>query len=921
MWGGAVASLLVLFWISRYNYLLFHSIAELVSIAVAWGVFMLVWNARRFVGSDALVLLGTAYFFVGLVDLLHTLAYKGMGIFPAGREANLATQLWIAGRYLEGFSVLAFAGLIGKPARVNRVFLVYAAATAALLAAIFAWPVFPDCFVDGAGLTPFKKISEYLICLLLAASLTILSRKRTAIDHSVFVSMAAAIGLTIVGELAFTFYVSVYGISNLVGHFAKLASFFLVYLALIGSGLTRPYAVLFARWKQSRHDFERLVEAAPISVMGFDAQGRVTYVNPFHLRTFAAGKHGADFFIGQKIHELPGIVRAGLSEHIAKVLEGEPVFIADAYFPEFTGGHSGYQTIRAVPFVENGTVTGGILVREDATVLKRHEQRFRRALSTTSDGFWIVGPDGAIQECNQAAAAMTGYCVDELTGMHVTDIDALETPEETRRHLAALHQGHEERFETRHRRKDGSLVDVEVSVSRIPESGGQFVAFVRDITALKLSRNQLVASEEKFSRAFYSSPMLMSISSVEEGTYLEVNDAFVRATGYTRDGSIGKTSTQLGFIDAASRRTLKATLMKKRRVENLELDLVRKDGTPMVCRYWGELIRVGDQTRLLSIALDVTLEKQAEWERQAAIDLLQVLNHQSSLNELAKEVTGLMHRFSGCEAVGLRLKDGDDYPYFETSGFPLAFVQAESRLCAADGQGGVLRDSAGNPVLECMCGNVLQGRTDPRQPFFTEFGSFWSNGTSQLLASTSEAERQARTRNRCNGEGYESVALIPMRYGSETLGLLQLNDRRQNRFTLDTIQLFERLSANLAMAIKVRQDVQTLRESERRYRNLFENAPVGILESLSDGHVTDANPEMASIIGCASPDEVLQRYHNIGEKLYARPEQRAKLLEELKADGEIKGFEFEVVSADGKTLWIRIGGKSCRKSKMRLVNL
>ena len=94
-----------------------------------------------------------------------------------------------------------------------------------------------------------------------------------------------------------------------------------------------------------------------------------------------------------------------------------------------------------------------------------------------------------------------------------------------------------------------------------------------------------------------------------------------------------------------------------------------------------------------------------------------------------------------------------------------------------------VRDSRGNPVLECMCGNVLCGRFDPALPFFTPKGSFWTNGTSELLASTSEADRQARTRNRCNGEGYESVALIALRHGGETLGLLQLNDRAKGRFT------------------------------------------------------------------------------------------------------------------------------------------
>jgi GAF domain-containing protein len=145
------------------------------------------------------------------------------------------------------------------------------------------------------------------------------------------------------------------------------------------------------------------------------------------------------------------------------------------------------------------------------------------------------------------------------------------------------------------------------------------------------------------------------------------------------------------------------------------------------------------------------------------------------------------------DASGMRLREGEDYPYFSTVGFEDSFVVAESRLCPSAADGCPVRDADGRVVLECVCGAVIRGRTDPALPCFTDRGSFWTNSTSRLLASdTSEA--LGATRNRCHAAGYESVALIPLRSGSETFGLVQLNDRRPGAFDPRKVALLEELA-------------------------------------------------------------------------------------------------------------------------------
>ena len=144
----------------------------------------------------------------------------------------------------------------------------------------------------------------------------------------------------------------------------------------------------------------------------------------------------------------------------------------------------------------------------------------------------------------------------------------------------------------------------------------------------------------------------------------------------------------------------------------------------------GRIIWDGVQT-------DITLRKLAEIEREASIKFLRLANESSDLRHLIKLAVEFFKEQSGCEAVGIRLKEGDDYPYYEVNGLSQEFVLAENELCSKDLFGEISRnsDTLGNPVLECMCGNVISGRFNPEFPFFTEYGSFWTNSTTKFLMS------------------------------------------------------------------------------------------------------------------------------------------------------------------------------------------
>ncbi len=254
-----VSGILVLFGLyltSLYSFLLFHSLVELFSIVVACGIFIIAWNSRRFMDNTFLLFIGIAYLFIGGLDLIHTLGYPGMSVFQ-GYGTTLSTQLWIATRYLESLSLLIAFFFLSRRMRPNLVFLSYTAIVSLVLVSIFYWNVFPLTFVEGVGLTPFKKVSEYIISLILLGSLVLLLRKRREFDRGVLRLLVAAIIMTIGAELFFTFYISAYGFSNLAGHFLKLISFYLIYKALVETGLTKPYNLLFRNLKQNEEQLEQ----------------------------------------------------------------------------------------------------------------------------------------------------------------------------------------------------------------------------------------------------------------------------------------------------------------------------------------------------------------------------------------------------------------------------------------------------------------------------------------------------------------------------------------------------------------------------------------------------------------------------------------------------------------------------------------
>ena len=437
----ALAAVLILLHLSSlYSYLFFHSLVEILRIAVIFAVFVLAWHSRRWSQNSYLTFVGISYLFIGSLELLHTLAYKGMGVFQ-GYDANLPTQLWIAFRYLESISLIVAAFFIDRRMRPVAVFCGYSLITTALAIGIFRG-AFPDCFVEGEGLTTFKIGSEYAISGLFLVSIFLLMRKSRSFERGILsllvLSLVAAVG----AEIAFTQYVSVYGPANEFGHYLLLLSTYCVYRAVLVTGIVNPFSLLFRGLKlkeeelearvadrtaalaQSEERFRVLVEQAPEAIVVFDFDlNRIVDVNANAEKLFGCGridllKHGPQHFYPPTQPDQRPVMET-FREHCMQALAGQTVVFERQI--RNAGGKDLVCEVRLnrLPSADKKILRSSFIdITERARAereLRESEEKFSAAFQATPDAIAITRfSDGIILEVNEGYSQLLGYSRDEF---------------------------------------------------------------------------------------------------------------------------------------------------------------------------------------------------------------------------------------------------------------------------------------------------------------------------------------------------------------------------------------------------------------------------------------------------------------------------------------------------------------------------
>ncbi len=261
------------------------------------------------------------------------------------------------------------------------------------------------------------------------------------------------------------------------------------------------------------------------------------------------------------------------------------------------------------------------VVERTAELHQRH-RKYHSVIRATGEGFWQVDRDGRLLEVNPAYARFSGYSEAELVGMRITDLEAQETPDETAKHIRKVMRHGMDTFETRHRRKDGSLWDVEVNASFISEDGGYFVGFFKDITESKRITNSLTESRNLLQSVIDTAPVRIFWKD-RESRYLGCNSIFARDVGEQSPlDVIGKDDSQLGAVEHAElyrsddRRIMASGLPKL----DLEQSLMTLDGRQVWLKISKTPLRneQGETIGVLGVYTDITKSKRVEQELRIA---------------------------------------------------------------------------------------------------------------------------------------------------------------------------------------------------------------------------------------------------------------------------------------------------------------
>jgi len=546
------------------------------------------------------------------------------------------------------------------------------------------------------------------------------------------------------------------------------------------------------------------------------------------------------------------------------------------------------------------------LLRAEATIIRR-EIQLHTIINSNVDGMIIADKKGFVHFVNPAAEKLFNRKRETLLGeqfgfpMVVGDRIEIQIP-----------------------LKSKPPITVEMRVTGIEWEGQEcYLASLRDITIHKLDKEKLRQERDK-AQTYLQIADVMILALDVEGKVVLINDKGCEILEDNSKKIIGKNWFD-HFVTPTERAVVKNVFTaiisdKKKRYCFHENRIISKHGKSKIISWHNELIK-DDKGRIIgtiSSGEDVTAKRQFEKRQSLSADILKLLNESRIKDSIIRLLLQHIKEFTLVDAIGIRLKQGEDYPYYEVNGFTDAFVKQGGSLYNYNGNGALINTSNGKPLLACMCGRIIKGNTESNKSYFTDFGSFWLNDLEKHLKAQDSKGHEYFTNKHCFEFGYKSISFIPLRSGDEILGLLQLNSLRKNHFTLDQIHFLESIAASIGIALKRIQTQDELTQSREQFMQFFENEPHYCYMISPAGTIMDANKAALQTLGYKRQELIDKPVHII----YA-PENHNKVnsvLSQWLQKGIVTNQELNIISKNGETRTILLNAAVVKDKQGKILH-
>jgi PAS domain S-box-containing protein len=531
-------------------------------------------------------------------------------------------------------------------------------------------------------------------------------------------------------------------------------------------------------------------------------------------------------------------------------------------------------------------------LRRTQVELDRSRERYFDLYDLAPVGYCTISEKGLIKEANLTAATLLGVTRDALVRQPFTKFIIKEDEDIYYRYRKSLFEaGAPHVCELRMVKKDAAPFWARLEATREQDADGAALCrvVVSDITERKRVEEVQEESEQRFRRVSglitdfaYSCRKPPDIPCKIDW----LTGAIEKITGYTADEICDLTCWRpLVVEDDLPLFDRDVTGLAPGEWARSEIRIRKKDGEIVWLASFAQCFtdqQIPAHHRIYGACRDITQRKLGETYREMGREVLQILNAPGDMKDAMQTILATLKTRTGFHAVGIRLQDGDDFPYFAQEGFSRDFLRTENSLMCLDKDGSV--------HMECACGLIISGKTDPAHPFFTPGGSFWINDSSALLHLASDQDPRLHPRNICIHQGYASMALVPIRSQDRIVGLIQLNDRRKGRFTLDSVELLEGIASHIGAALMRRSADEAMRVSEEKFKKAFFTSPDSVsINRLNDGMFVSVNRGFTKITGYT--EEEIAGKTSLEINIWKDPEDRRKIVEALLATGEVRNYE------------------------------